>query len=109
MENEAEKPAAWATCTLDGSGQITIQLHGELDIASVSAVESQIASSLPVAPARCVVDLAGLTFMDSSGIALLIRVANRCTDIDVHNPADNVRQVLEVTGLADRLGLAPCE
>lgn len=109
MENDADGPAAWATCEVDSLGAVAIQLHGELDMASVSAVEAEIESSLTGAPTRCIFDLAGLTFMDSSGIALLIRVANHCGGVEVRNAADNVRRVLEVTGVADRLGLVPCE
>jgi len=43
--------------------------------------------------------------MDSSGIALLIEVSNRVGSVQIRNATPIVRRVLEVTGLADALGV----
>ena len=50
-----------------------------------------------------VVDLTQLEFMDSSGIAMLLRAAGRVGTIEVRNPSDVVRRIIECTGLADVL------
>ena len=54
-----------------------------------------------------IVDLAGVTFLDSSGIGALIHARNVLGEnghtIRVSGEQDNVRMVLEVTGLLDTL------
>jgi anti-anti-sigma factor len=52
-----------------------------------------------------VVDLGSLSFMDSSGIALLVGIGNRVDDLRVRNPTPIVRRIIELCGLADAVGL----
>jgi anti-sigma B factor antagonist len=61
-----------------------------------------------------VVDLGALEYLDSSGLALLVRIAERCS-IDQRRlslvvPASSpARRLLEVSGLADELPVAAGE
>jgi anti-sigma B factor antagonist len=82
-------------------GTLTLRLSGEIDIASVDAVAAGIAPLLDGASGRVVFDLADLQFMDSTGLALLVRTANRFDAASITNAAPNVLRVLEVSGLAD--------
>ena len=50
-------------------------------------------------------DLASVDFLDSSGVALLIRLANHFGQVRARAAAPPVRRVIQVLGLADRLGL----
>jgi anti-sigma B factor antagonist len=92
---------------LDGTGELTVSIIGELDIASVEAAQEGLAPLLGHAPDRVVFNLEKLDFMDSSGIALLIQTANRFGSVEVRNPTAIVRRALEVTGLAETFGLQP--
>ena len=60
-------------------GVLTIALSGEIDhqVARdmMDAITDAIAERLP---ARLVLDLSGVTFMDSSGIAVLLRARRQC-------------------------------
>lgn len=84
---------------------VTIVLEGELDIASVEMVRRGIETYLVGSPRHVVFDLARLQFIDSSGIALLIEVANQVASVEVRHSTPIVRRVLEVTGLVDALGV----
>lgn len=56
-----------------------------------------------------VVDLAGLTFIDSSGITELVEARRACLDrngaFTLRSTTPTVRRVLEITGLLDHFGL----
>jgi anti-anti-sigma factor len=56
-------------------------------------------------PSRLVFDLSQLTFMDSSGIAVMVYVANNVEKIDLLHASSIVRRVVEATGLSDILRL----
>jgi len=101
------KPGAWAECQVsDDSQELTVRLHGELDVATVRSISEAIEASLVDGPLRLVIDLKEVSFMDSSGIALLVQLANRVERVQVRDPSANVRRVFELTGLAQHFGLA---
>ncbi len=83
----------------------TVTITGELDIASVDGVAEGIEPYLGDPTERVVFDLGNLEFMDSSGIALLVRVANRVGSVQVSRASPIVRRVLEATGLVDTFGM----
>jgi len=80
-----------------------IRISGELDLASVPGVESDIESIVAAAPERLAFDLSGVTFMDSSGIAMLLRAAKRVAHIEVRDPSPAVQLIIEATGLVEVL------
>lgn len=62
------------TLTLYADGCLTILLKGELDhCAAQDAMQSIEELVEEYLPRRCVLDLSGLTFMDSSGIAVILK------------------------------------
>jgi anti-sigma B factor antagonist len=93
------------TATVESPESVTVIIEGELDIASVELIRRGIDPYLVDSPKRVEFDLARLQFMDSSGIALLIEVANRVGSVAIRNATPIVRRVLEVTGLAGALGV----
>ena len=79
-----------------------VALHGELDI--VSAYDLALAL-VEVAGSIVVIDLSGLTFMDSSGISALVMAKNRITadgrgQLVLTKPGGIVREALEIVGLS---------
>lgn len=75
-----------------------VRLCGELDLAGVELVRSQVDAVLAGEPPGLVFDLEGLSFIDSSGLGVLIDAARR-TAVTVRRPTPAVRRVFEVTGL----------
>ena len=57
-------------------------------------------------PRDCVLDLSELSFMDSSGIALIIRLSRKMKELGgrvwIENPAAQPRRVIDASGI-DRL------
>ena len=83
---------------------LTITLSGEIDHHGARAMMAQlddvIASRLP---ARLVLDMSGVTFMDSSGIAVLLRALRRSEHIGgtlrVTSIPTQARRVLDAAGV----------
>mgnify|MGYP000867191093 CR=1 FL=1 len=89
------------------NGVLRLSFMGELDHhdakSSMKVIEDLIDESLP---RDCIVDLSGLSFMDSSGIAVILRIGKRMTDMGgrawVENPAGQPLRVLDASGI-DRI------
>jgi len=88
---------------------ILATVTGEMDADNCAEFSSAILSC-PTDSGRVVVDLAGLTFIDSSGISELLRVDETLDErgqaLVLKNPSPAVRRVLEITGLLDHFGLS---
>jgi anti-sigma B factor antagonist len=79
-----------------------VELHGELDLASADGLA---AALVETAGSTLVVDLADLSFMDSSGIGALVAARKRIRamgpgELVVTRPTAIVEKVLEIVGLA---------
>jgi anti-sigma B factor antagonist len=88
------------------SGLPVVRLSGELDISTVETLAAALKPLMAEKPEHVCFDLDGLRFMDSSGIAVLIRTAGQAS-VSVTQPTAIVRKVLEMTGLTEILGLEP--
>jgi anti-anti-sigma factor len=92
---------------------VVVRVAGELDTLTAPAVEARLTTLQAdlVASAVLIVDLSGVTFMSSAGLALLIGNHERCADRGnrLHVVTSNNRSVLRpvrVTGLDTVLNLA---
>jgi anti-sigma B factor antagonist len=90
---------------VDGSARVALQ--GELDLASARQMEEHLASLDEQAPSRVVVDLAGLAFIDSSGLRVLLladaRARERGYELVLLPGQEPVQRVFEMTGALDVL------
>ncbi len=102
---DAGNGAAHLRVSVEDPQRPTVTITGELDIASVDKVAEGIEPYLGDPTERVVFDLGNLEFMDSSGIALLVRVANRVGTVQVSEASPIVRRVLEATGLVGTFGM----
>ena len=106
MDELTEGPRARLTVTADPArGPLLVRLGGELDIASLPDVAPQLDELLAREPQPVHLDLAGLQFLDSSGVTVLIRIANHFRPVTSGNATPVVARVVQVLGLADRFGL----
>lgn len=84
-----------------------IALSGELDLASAPAVRPCFEEVIGRRPARLVVDVSELSFMDSTGIALMLEAADQVPVLELANPRPIIRAVMESMGLTETLRIVP--
>jgi anti-anti-sigma factor len=80
----------------------TIVVRGEIDLAAVSDMEEAVLQALPLVTECLVFDLIGCSYMDSSGLGVLIRARRRMpsgAQVILRRPDPRVMQVLEITKL----------
>ena len=88
-------------------GRLTLFLKGELDHHEASAALRSITRVLDdYLPRDCVVDMGGLTFMDSSGIALILKICRLMSETGGRAWVENARsqplKVIDASGI-DRM------
>lgn len=114
-EPELAQAPAFEELTLtsepDGDGvSHVIRLFGELDTASAELLERELERVEATEAPRIVVDLSGLTFMDSTGIRLLLTTHRRLQDssdrLRLRRGPDTVHRVFELSGVVDVLPFA---
>ena len=93
-------------CHADAGGP-RIALRGELDIATAPRLQEAIDDALAAAPARLVLDLRELSFLDSSGLRLFIVLAGRAEregfELALVRPAPPTLSVFRITRAEENL------
>ena len=83
-------------------GAVIVSLAGELDLYNAHAVREELLGQAEQGPARLVVDLARVTFIDSTGLGVLIEARTRLRDAGAFllaSPGLETRRALEISGL----------
>ena len=87
---------------------LLVHLSGELDLYNAHLVREELLAAAARAPDRLIVDLADVTFIDSTGLGVLIeargRLANRRALLLVA-PNVDTRRALEISGLDRHFGV----
>jgi anti-anti-sigma factor len=107
IDGEGAPAELTLTTLVDAEGTHVLSLAGELDSSNVDTVSERIAALVADRPQRVIFDLGALRFMDSAGIAVLIRTAAEVDSVQVRDPSPIVKRVIEVTGLSDVLRVLP--
>lgn len=94
-----------------GGGVAGLRLAGELDLSTVPQLNDAIDRLIAEGCRYLLLDLAELTFCDSTGIGAFVRGDNRLAAgggwLRVTGAAGRVARVLQVTGLAEVLAYEP--
>jgi anti-sigma B factor antagonist len=84
---------------------MVISLNGELDLASAPDLERELRDAEAGEPARVVIDLKGLGFMDSTGLQALLRARERAGssqyELVLRRGSHQVQRVFELTKTVD--------
>ena len=95
------KPFGCRVARADGAVRIT--LEGELDLATVAAVEAALRGPVDPSPERRVLDLRGLTFMDSTGLRTILSANGTAPregwSLQIAGPPA-VQRIFEICGVA---------
>ncbi len=91
----------------DRDGLAHVVLTGELDLSTVGKVQDELDRVESSAPPVLVLDLSGLTFLDSTGLRCVVTADERARDagrrlVIVRGP-DPVQRVFTITKLDERL------
>ena len=94
-------PNRLAITDIDANG---VALRGEIDAHSAPLVADHF-STLPTGDDDIVIDMAEVSFMDSSGLRVLLDLHQRAGDagrrLVLRTPSQSVAKLLEVSGLSD--------
>jgi len=89
--------------TTPGSDRYVITVSGEVDLATSPDLDAAIIAALDSGAGSLVVDLTDVSFMDSSGLGVIVRGLKRCReadkDLDLLITNERVLKVFGITGL----------
>jgi anti-anti-sigma factor len=90
------------------SDQATVlTVSGELDLASSASLEEALGEAGTSKPELVVLDLRGVEFMDSSGLAVIVKAHQRAQNagrrLGVINGSPQVQRLLSLTGMDERM------
>ncbi len=101
----AQQDTAFSVAVHPNRDHVVVAPAGDLDLATAGQVEHQLAELRDAGFTDIVLDLRALTFMDSSGLNLLL-CAHRSAQADGHRfrlieGFESARRLFELTGTAD--------
>jgi len=89
--------------TTSSSDRQVLMVFGEVDLATSPDLDVAIIAALESGTESLVIDLTDVTFMDSSGLGVLVRGLKRCReadkDLDLVISNERVLKVFGITGL----------
>jgi anti-anti-sigma factor len=90
-------------------GNHVIVATGEIDISTAPKLWEALARVIGHGHGDVVLDMAGVEFIDSQGVAVIVRAHKQVQanggNVIVRSPREQARTVLEVTGLSDLIQL----
>jgi anti-sigma B factor antagonist len=101
IDAESGTPMAFAIDEREFETVVTIS--GELDLSNVDDVDHALTPSLERGLGRLVVDGSGLTFADSSAIAMWVRWSTAVEDLKMRGMSPLLRKVIDSMGLGETL------
>ena len=91
------------------AGKTLVTVVGEVDVSNAGELREAVDSALEVAPAAVSVDLAEVSYIDSTGIGVLVGAATRAQEagvaFSVAHPQTNVKRVLGLLGVERQLNV----
>jgi anti-anti-sigma factor len=90
-----------------GQGTVIVALTGQVDLSSAPVLKRELEQLSEAGARHIVIDATDLTFLDSSGIAVLVgahRTFVECGGgLEVYNACPVVRRTIDVTAVGQRL------
>ncbi|HSS34098.1 MAG TPA: STAS domain-containing protein [Solirubrobacterales bacterium] len=99
-------PAPFETSSADVDGVRVVAVRGELDLSTAPDLEGPLEEALAGGEASVLIDLTECEFIDSTGIAMIVRAWQQVDGADEHgghlvisSSNEQVQRVLEISGL----------
>jgi anti-sigma B factor antagonist len=97
-------PAPFKVSSEQDSGVSVIVVEGELDMNTATQLEQELDAPLSKPGSALLIDLGRCEFIDSTGIALLVRAWQRLNGrFALCGVGDQVERVLDITGLEESI------
>jgi anti-sigma B factor antagonist len=97
-----EAPIPFACEVIPERARVRVAVVGELDVATVPALERTFCELVESGFDQLVIDLAGVTFMDSSGLQAILSLRESATacgcDLTLEPGPPAVQRIFELTG-----------
>lgn len=107
MSASAPMPGTLVITSAVENGAVSIALAGELDLSGARQLEVRLDEVEREGPERLIIDLRELSFIDSTGLRLLLqadaRARERGCELVLRRGEQTVQRVFEVTGALDVL------
>ncbi len=88
-------------------GRAVVSPRGELDMATAGAVDQELRELRRAGVANILLDLGGLTFMDSSGLHLITKWVNEASkdgfELELKPGPPAVQRIFDLTAMSDSL------
>jgi anti-anti-sigma factor len=114
LRDTAEAYGAGVPLSLDVSARdstTVVALSGEIDISTIARLRRTLQDLVDDAPVALAVDMSGVGFMDSSGVAVLVathrRASQRGVAFTLVRPTTIVAKVLALTGVDQLIPVEP--
>jgi anti-sigma B factor antagonist len=96
--------------TASAPAEATLRMRGDIDIAADSALEDAYAQATAGGAARVVLDFGGVGYINSTGIALIVRLLAEARrdhrEVVAVGLSDHYREIFRITRLSDYLTIA---
>jgi anti-sigma B factor antagonist len=90
-------------------GRSVLALSGDLDLAAVPQLREEAAGRISSGTGALCLDLGGVTFLDSSGLGVLVELRTRARSngvgFELQNVPSGPARIITIAGLAETLGL----
>ncbi|HEV3072238.1 MAG TPA: STAS domain-containing protein [Solirubrobacteraceae bacterium] len=111
MSDRSPAPGALSIACVIDNGTASLALEGELDLATAATLEQRLGELEDGGSTHLMVDLAGLAFIDSTGLRVLLQANARAQEhghkLTLCPGSETVQRVFEVTGVQDALRFVP--
>lgn len=92
----AEDPIPLSVVREEGAGEIRVRVSGEVDLRTADLLLGALS---PAGDRRIALDLTEMTFIDSTGLSVLIAARKAGAVIVLRNPPPQMQKLLSITGL----------
>jgi anti-anti-sigma factor len=102
-----DPPQEFSVSIVQVDGHSNVRVTGEIDLATAPELRQRLNSLIAAGPGDVDVDLSNVTFLDSSGLAVLLTAHQGLHDkhhrLKVRNPSKPVQRVFESSGVVDMM------
>ena len=106
-DRRAETAPCFSLVVDPGREEVRVEAIGELDLAASPSLREQVGDALAAGFTQVVIDLRRVTFIDLTGVRLLLRFAQDASfdgwELSLVGAGGQVRHMLTLTGALDQL------